>query len=69
MGCRLCFTFNGVPTMLAELTHKGVRDRVMLIGMALSPFTQILVSVLAWAVLPQTWSLDVWKGYFGQLVQ
>ncbi|XP_063372316.1 synaptic vesicle glycoprotein 2B-like isoform X1 [Cydia amplana] len=62
-GIFLSFTFSATAVMVTEFTHKGVRDRVLLVYSSFMSSALILCALVAWGILTEPWDFIIIKGY------
>ncbi|XP_047993212.1 synaptic vesicle glycoprotein 2B-like [Leguminivora glycinivorella] len=62
-GIFLSLTFSATAVMVTEFTHKGVRDRVLLMYSSFMSTSLILCALVAWGVLTQPWDFVIIQGY------
>lgn len=64
----LSFTFSPTAVMVTEFTHKGVRDRVLMVYSSFMSLSLVLCALVAWGLLPRPWDFIISEGYFGKHV-
>ncbi|XP_047993829.1 synaptic vesicle glycoprotein 2B-like isoform X2 [Leguminivora glycinivorella] len=62
-GIFLSFTYSATAVMVTECTHKGVRDRVLLVYSSFMSLSLILCALVAWGMLMTPWHFVIIKGY------
>ncbi|KAI8437483.1 hypothetical protein MSG28_011802 [Choristoneura fumiferana] len=63
-GIFISFTFSATAVMVTEFTHKGVRDRVLMVYSSFMSFSLVLCALVAWGLLPRPWDFIISEGYF-----
>ncbi|CAK1545465.1 unnamed protein product [Leptosia nina] len=64
-GIAMSISYAAISTTLSEFIHKEIRDRTLLLLGAFMSIAVVIVSLISWAILPQTHlNFVVWKGYF-----
>ncbi|XP_047511747.1 synaptic vesicle glycoprotein 2B-like isoform X1 [Pieris napi] len=64
-GIAMSITYAAISTMLSEFIQKELRDRILLIFGGFTSISIIVLSLMSWAILPQTQlNISLWNGYF-----
>lgn len=63
-GVCLTIGFNPNTTIVPELTHKDIRDRVMMVFSTFKCIAVVVLVAKSWAILAQSWDFVVVEGLF-----
>ncbi|XP_059051878.1 synaptic vesicle glycoprotein 2B-like [Achroia grisella] len=63
-GIFLSICFGATSVMVSEFSHKNVRDRVMMCYAGFMSTSLIVMALMSWAILPQSWDFVLWEGRF-----
>ncbi|CAH2089801.1 unnamed protein product [Euphydryas editha] len=61
-GLLFAISFTPVVSLTSEFCHNGIRDRILFLQSSFASISQIIVSLVSWAVLPNDWKSVYFNG-------